>query len=319
MAARGKLPSYMILLVCAFAAIALVGFQTLKECRTVAALFLAKANEIERLNNQHEHTNLLLLKGNGSALDGIVPLFSSQDVLFCQFMIVFHHLQELDKCVNSSQKDAADLKKMSSILKENDKIHRKLESKLEEAEASLEHSRKQLGVCQQGRQKCVDRESQLDAKEDEMLSLQQKLQEKDSELSAMKMQLAAAQQQDMNNKEDTAAAMKNKSELEQTEKATDNPDEERRSDDDLIKETTDGKHEEGESMMTAEAAHEKDGADKGTEDSSSEAVTVSETLEEHKSESLKKLEDPSVDNEETVDDRREIQEEDNNSQQEASD
>ncbi len=54
MAARGKLPSYMILLVCAFAAIALVGFQTLKECRTVAALFLAKENEIERLNNQHE-------------------------------------------------------------------------------------------------------------------------------------------------------------------------------------------------------------------------------------------------------------------------
>jgi hypothetical protein len=54
MAARGKLPSYMILLVCAFAAIALVGFQTLKECRAVAALFLAKENEIERLNNQHE-------------------------------------------------------------------------------------------------------------------------------------------------------------------------------------------------------------------------------------------------------------------------
>jgi hypothetical protein len=72
-------------------------------------------------------------------------------------------------------------------------------------------------------------------------------------------------------------------------------------------------------MMIAEAAHEKDGADKGTEDSSSEAVTVSETEEEHKSESLKQLEDPSVDNEETVDDRREIQEEDNNSQQEASD
>lgn len=54
MAARGKLPSYMILLVCAFAVIALVGFQTLKECRTVTALFLAKENEIERLNNQHE-------------------------------------------------------------------------------------------------------------------------------------------------------------------------------------------------------------------------------------------------------------------------
>lgn len=266
-----------------------------------------------------QHTNLLLLKGNGNVLDGIVPLFSSQDVLFSQFMIVFHHLQELDKCVNSSQKDAADLKKMSSILKENDKIHRELESKLEKAEASLEHSRKQLGVCQQGRQKCVDRESQLDAKEDEMLSLQQKLQEKDSELSAMKMQLAATQQQDMNNKEDTAAAMKNNSELEQTKKATDNPDEERRSNDDLIKETTDSKHEEEESMMTAEAAHEKDGADKGTEDSSSEAVTVSETEEEHKSESLKQLEDPSVDNEETVDDRREIQEEDKNSQQEASD
>ncbi len=234
-------------------------------------------------------------------------------------MIVFHHLQELNECVNSSQKDAADLKKMSSTLKENDKIRRELESKLEEAEASLAHSRKQLGVCQQGRQKCVDRESQLDAKEDEMLSLQKKLQEKDSELSAMKMQLAATQQQDMNNKEDTAAAMKNNSELKQTEKATDNPDEERSSDDDLIKETTDSKHEEEESMMTAEAAHEKDGADKGTEDSSSEAVTVSETEEEHKSESLKQLEDPSVDNEETIDDRREIQEEDNNSQQEASD
>jgi hypothetical protein len=107
-----------------------------------------------------QHTNLVRLKGNGNALDGIVPLFSSQDVLFSQFMIVFHYLQELDKCVNSSQKDAADLKKMSSILKENDKIRRELESKLEEAEASLEHSRKQLGVCQQGRQKCVDRESQ---------------------------------------------------------------------------------------------------------------------------------------------------------------
>lgn len=60
MAARGRIPPYMILLVVAFALVGFVGFQTLKERKNASAILVAKDSEVEKIKEQHDVRLLLL-------------------------------------------------------------------------------------------------------------------------------------------------------------------------------------------------------------------------------------------------------------------